>query len=152
MIKNDLGLFRENKSRLEGVVTQGKEKNYWSINDNIGIKPTGPMLVQVKDRRSLITGRFNFSDTPRQRQRTSENVKLQFNWNGHFRWPWHPGERRWFWLLALTNNWDILSWDFAYFTGKNDFQFGCQMVSFHYSLILRTLSVIWTVPQCMLFE
>lgn len=75
MIKNGLGLFRENKSRLEGVVTQGKEKNNWSINDNIGIKPTGPMLVQVKDKRSLITGRFNFSDTPRQMQITKWRCK-----------------------------------------------------------------------------
>lgn len=61
--KNYLGLFRQNKLRLEGVVTHGKEKNYCTINDNTGIKPTGLRPIQVKDKRSLITRRFNFSAT-----------------------------------------------------------------------------------------
>lgn len=61
------------KIRLEGVVTQGKGKNYWSINYNIGIKAIGPMLL--KDKRSLIMGIFSFSDIPRQRQRTQQKCK-----------------------------------------------------------------------------
>ena len=84
-LKNDLGLVRQNKSRLEGVVTQGKEKNYCSINDNVGTKPIGPIPVQVKDKRFLITRRFNFSaifciQTHQDKDTEhSEDVKLWFH-------------------------------------------------------------------------
>lgn len=109
------------------------------------------MLIEIQNKRSLITGRVKFSDIPRQRTRWI--IKLWFNnWGGHFKWPLHPGEMRWFWLLAPMHNWDILSSDLAYFTEKSDFQFGCEVTAFHYSLILRTLSLIWIVPRYMLLQ